>query len=157
VAWILALVLILVGIAGTVLPGVPGPILVFAGIVVAAWGDGFARIGIGTLVVLGILTAATYAIDFAASALGVRRVGASMRAVVGAALGVIVGLFFGLPGLVLGPFVGAVLAELTVHGDLRAAGRAGVAAWIGLVVGAALKITLVFVMLGVAVLMLFLR
>jgi uncharacterized protein len=157
VAWILALVLILVGIAGTVLPGVPGPILVFAGILVAAWGDGFTRIGLGTLVVLGILTAVTYAIDFAASALGVRRVGASMRAVVGAALGAFVGLFFGLPGLVLGPFVGAVLAELTVHGDLRAAGRAGVAAWIGLVVGAALKITLVFVMLGVAVLMLFLR
>jgi uncharacterized protein len=157
VAWILALVLVLVGIAGTILPGVPGPVLVFAGIVVAAWADGFARIGLVTLVFLGLLTAATYAIDFVASALGVQRVGASRRAVVGAALGALVGLFFGLPGLILGPFLGAVAAELTVRGDLKAAGRAGLAAWLGFVLGAALKIALVFVMIGVAVLMLFVR
>jgi uncharacterized protein len=156
-AWILALILVLVGVAGTILPGVPGPVLVFAGIVVAAWADGFARIGIMTLAFLGLLTAVTYAIDFVASALGVQRVGASRRAVVGAALGALVGLFFGLPGLILGPFLGAVAAELTVRGDLKAAGRAGVAAWLGFVLGAALKIALVFVMLGVAVLMLFLR
>jgi uncharacterized protein len=156
-AWILALILVLVGVAGTILPGVPGPVLVFAGIVVAAWADGFARIGIMTLAFLGLLTAVTYAIDFVASALGVQRVGASRRAVVGAALGALVGLFFGLPGLILVPFLGAVAAELTVRGDLKAAGRAGVAAWLGFVLGAALKIALVFVMLGVAVLMLFLR
>jgi uncharacterized protein len=157
VLWILALVLVLVGIAGTVLPGVPGPVLVFLGIVAAAWADGFTKVGVVTLVFLGLLTVVAYAIDFAASALGVRRAGASRRAIVGAALGALAGMFFGLPGLIIGPFAGALAAEFTVRRDLRAAGRAGLAAWLGFVVGAALKVALVFVMLGVAVLMLFLR
>ncbi|MBA3231235.1 MAG: DUF456 domain-containing protein [Acidobacteria bacterium] len=139
------------------MPGLPGPILVFAGVLVAAWGDGFARIGPLTLVALGLITAAAYAIDIAAAALGVRRVGASPRAAVGAALGAIAGLFFGLPGLIIGPFAGAVAGELTVRRDLRAAGRAGLAAWIGFIVGTALKLTLVFVVIGVALLALFLR
>jgi uncharacterized protein len=149
-------VLVVVGLAGTILHALPGPILVFAGILVAAWGDGFTRIGAGTLFVLAVLTAAAYAIDFVASALGVRRAGASPRAVVGAALGAVAGIFFGLPGLILGPFLGALAAELTVKGDLRAASRAGLAAWIGFVVGTALKLTLVFAMIGIAVLTLFL-
>ncbi len=156
-AWILALILVVAGVVGTVMPGLPGPILVFAGVLVAAWGDGFARIGPLTLVALGLITAAAYAIDIAAAALGVRRVGASPRAAVGAALGAIAGLFFGLPGLIIGPFAGAVAGELTVRRDLRAAGRAGLAAWIGFIVGTALKLTLVFVVIGVALLALFLR
>ncbi|CAN5460530.1 DUF456 family protein [soil metagenome] len=155
--WILALILVVAGVVGTVMPGLPGPILVFAGVLVAAWGDGFARIGPLTLVALGLITAAAYAIDIAAAALGVKRAGASPRAAVGAALGAIAGLFFGLPGLIIGPFAGAVAGELTVRRDLRAAGRAGLAAWIGFIVGTALKLTLVFVVIGVALLALFLR
>ena len=150
--WLLALVLVLVGIVGTVVPGLPGPILVFAGVLLAAWADGFARIGAGTLIILAVMTVAAYAVDFAASAVGVRRAGASTRAAVGAALGAIAGMFFGLPGLILGPFVGAVLGELTVRRNLSMAGRAGLAAWIGFVIGTALKLALVFAVIGLAVL-----
>lgn len=138
------------------LPGLPGPVLVFLGLLLAAWGDGFSRVGIATMVLLGLLTAAAYVVDMAAMVLGVRRSGASGRAVAGAALGMLLGLPLGLPGLLLGPFVGAVLAELTVRRDARQAGRAGLAAWLGFVVGTITKLALVFAMIGIFAAALFL-
>jgi hypothetical protein len=149
VLYLLGAVLVVVGVAGTVLPALPGPILVFAGLLLAAWADGFAHVQAPALVILGLLTAACYAVDLAATALGAKRVGASPRAMLGAALGSLAGLFFGLPGFVLGPFVGAVLGEYTVQRNLGRAGRAGVGAWIGIALGAAAKLGLVFAMLGV--------
>ena len=106
--WVLAIVLIVIGLAGTVLPGVPGVIAVFGGMLLAAWIDDFTRIGGGTVVLLGVLTALAFAAEIVGSLLGAKRVGASRQALVGAALGTLAGLPFGLPGLVLGPFVGAV-------------------------------------------------
>lgn len=147
--WVLAAALVVVGLIGVVLPAVPGTVLVFAGLVLAAWADGFTRVGAGTLAVLGIMAAASYGIDFVAAALGAKRLGASRRAMAGAALGTLFGLVFGLPGVIIGPFVGAVLGELSTHRDLARAGRAGVAAWIGFAFGIAVKVGLVFVMLGV--------
>ncbi len=148
--WILAALLVAIGAAGTVLPALPGPILVFAGVLLAAWADHFDRIGVPTLVVLGVLTAAAHTVDLAAAALGVRRAGASGRAVTGGALGALAGLFFGLPGLIIGPLVGAVAAELAVRRDVHAAGRAGLAAWTGFLVGTAAKVAIVIVMIAVA-------
>ena len=147
--WILAVLLVLIGIAGTVLPALPGPALVFGGLLLAAWIDGFAHVGTGTLVGLGILTALTYGVDLAATAFGAKRVGASPRAIVGAALGTVVGLFFGIPGLLLGPFVGAVIGEYTVRRKLGEAGRAGLGAWLGIVLGVAAKLAVIFSMLGI--------
>ncbi len=150
VLWVVAGLLASLGVVGAVVPGIPGPILVFAGILLAAWVDGFAHIGAWTLVLLAAMTTAAHATDLVSAAIGVRRVGASGRAVVGAGLGALGGLFFGLPGLLVGPFLGATLAELTVRPDLRRAGRAGVAAWMGFVVGSIAKLALVFAMLAVA-------
>lgn len=148
--WILAIALVAVGVAGTVLPALPGALLVFLGILLAAWADHFARIGIWTLIVLGVLTALAHTIDLLITLLGVRRSGASGRAAIGAGLGALVGLFFGIPGLILGPFVGAVLAELTVHRDVARAGRAGLAAWIGYLVGTVARVAIVFMMIAIA-------
>jgi uncharacterized protein len=150
VLWILALALVLLGLAGIILPGLPGALLVFAGIVIAAWADDFTRIGPWTLVVLGVMTAAAHLVDLVAAAIGVQRAGASGRAVAGAGLGALAGLFFGLPGLLVGPFAGAALAELTVRSDLRGAGKAGAAAWVGFVVGSVAKLAIVVTMLAVA-------
>jgi len=91
-------------------------------------------------------------VDFAASVLGAKRVGASRRALWGAALGALIGLFFSLPGLVLGPFIGAVVGELTVHGRVDRAGRVGIATWVGLIFGTLFKIAIAFSMVGVFVL-----
>jgi uncharacterized protein YqgC (DUF456 family) len=149
--WTLAVGLVIVGIAGTLLPALPGPILVFAGILAAAWIDDFARIGVGTLIVLGLLTLAAHLADVISSVLGVRRARASGRAVAGASLGALAGLFFGIPGMIVGPFAGAVVAELTVRRDLTAAGRAGLAAWIGFLIGTAVRLGLVVAMVAIAV------
>ncbi len=147
--WILAAGLVTIGMVGIVLPAVPGTILIFAGLVLAAWADGFTRVGVGTLVVLGVLAAASYAIDFGAAALGVRRLGASRRAMAGAALGTLFGFVFGLPGLIAGPFVGALLGELSATRNLARAGRTGVAAWIGFAIGIVVKVGVAFAMIGI--------
>ena len=136
------------GVIGTVLPGLPGAVLIFAGLVVAAWADGFQHVGAWPLAGLGVLAAGSYAVDFAAGAFGAKRFGASPRAALGAALGALVGLFAGVVGVLVGPFVGAVLGELTLRRDLRQAGRAGLGAWLGMALGTALKVALVFSMLG---------
>jgi uncharacterized protein YqgC (DUF456 family) len=147
--WVLAVVLVCTGIAGSVLPALPGVPLVFAGLLLAAWAGDFQQVTWITLVVLGLLTAISLAIDIVASAIGAKRVGATRLAVVGAALGTIAGMFFGLPGLILGPFVGAVAGEMLSHGKVDQATRAGFATWVGLIFGTLAKLALIFTMLGV--------
>lgn len=147
--WILGVLLVTVGLAGIVLPALPGHVLIFAGLVVAAWANDFREVGVVTLGIIGVIAAASYAVDFVAAALGAQRVGASPRAVAGAALGTLFGLPFGLPGVVFGPLAGAILGELSVHRDVRRAGHVGLAAWIGFVVGTAVKVALAFIMIGI--------
>ena len=154
--WSLAAVLVAAGLAGLVLPAIPGAPLLFGGLLLAAWAEDFAYIGAGTLTALGIMAALTVAVDFAAGAFGARRYGASGRAVLGAAIGATVGIFFGLVGVLIGPFIGAVVGELTVRRDVTAAGRAGVGATIGLAIGTAAKLALGFAMLGLTAVMRFL-
>ena len=147
--WVSGVILVAVGLVGVVLPALPGTVLIFAGLLLAAWAENFTRVGFGTLALIGAIGAASYGVDFAAAALGTRRLGASRRAMVGAGLGTIAGLFFGLPGIILGPFVGAVLGELSAHRDLARAGRAGVAAWIGFAIGTAVKVGIAFLMIAI--------
>jgi uncharacterized protein len=115
----------------------------------AAWTDGFVRVGVGTIVILGVLTVATYIVDVATVAFGMKRLGTSKRAMAGAAVGTIAGLFFGIPGLIIGPFAGAALGELTAYRDVRRAGRAGVIAWVSFLIGTTIKFGLAFAMLGI--------
>ena len=149
--WIAAVVLVVLGVVGTVLPALPGPAFILGGLVLLAWADGFARVGGGIIAILAGLAVGTYAVDLAATGFGVKRLGASRRAIVGAVVGTVVGIFFGLPGLIVGPFLGAVLGEYTVRRNFQQAGRAGLGAWIGMVVGTAAKLALVFAMLGIFV------
>ena len=144
--WILALVLVGAGVAGTVLPFLPGVPLVFAGLLLAAWAGGFQAVGWPVLAVLGVLTILSFIVEAVASSLGAKRAGATRLAVIGAALGTLVGVFFGLPGLLLGPFVGAALGQLLARGDVVDAGRVGDGAWIGFLVGSAAKLGLALLM-----------
>jgi uncharacterized protein YqgC (DUF456 family) len=147
--WVIGVVLVIIGLVGTVLPALPGAMLIVAGLVVAAWADGFARVGVLTLVIIGVIGAASYLVDFAAGALGARTFGASTRAMVGAGLGTLLGLFLGLPGIIIGPFLGAVIGELTVQRDIAKVGKAGLAAWIGFLAGMAVKVGIAFLMIGI--------
>jgi uncharacterized protein YqgC (DUF456 family) len=149
--YILAGALILVGLAGTVLPALPGLPVVFAGMLLAAWAGGFREISGWTIALLAVLTAVSIGVDIAATALGAKRVGAGKGAMFGAALGTLVGAFFSLPGLILGPFLGAMIAELVRGRELAHASKIGFGTWVGLAVGTALKIALAFAMLGIFV------
>lgn len=149
--WLLAIALILVGIAGTVLPVLPGVVFVLGGIVLAAWIDDFARIGGWTVGVLAVLAAIGVVVDYAAGALAAQRAGASKQGLIGAALGTVAGVVTGLWGLVFMPLAGAAIGEFIAHRDALRAGRVGVATWIGLLVGAVAKLAIVFTMVGVFV------
>ncbi len=147
--WVLAAILVLAGIAGTIFPALPGVALVFCGLLLAAWADDFQRVTWIPLAVLGALTFLSFVVDFLAAVLGVRRVGATRLAIIGALIGTIVGIFFGLIGLVFGPFVGAIAGEMLSHDKMDQASRVGIATWIGLIFGTLAKIGLIFTMLGV--------
>ena len=140
--------LVVVGLAGTVLPFIPGILFVFGGLFVAAWAQDFTRVGAVGLAVIGVLGALAFVIDFVASVLGAKRVGASPRALFGAAAGGVIGLLFGIPGLILGPFLGAFLGELWARGGLAQAGKVGFGTWIGLVFAAIAKVVIAFLMIG---------
>ena len=151
--YVLAVLLVLVGIAGTILPALPGLPLVFAGMLLAAWAGDFQQVGVPMLVALGLLTVFSLAVDFWATALGAKRVGASRLAIVGAMVGTVAGLFFGPIGLLLGPFGGAIAGEL-IHRrslqkqDLGQAAKIGFGTWFGILFGTVLKLALAFTMLG---------
>ena len=149
--WIAAIVLIVIGMFGTVLPGLPGTPLVFGGLLLAAWIDDFARVGPVTLTVLGVLTLFSLVIDIVGAMLGAKRVGASKQAIIGAALGTLFGMFAGIIGLIVGPLIGAVAGELMAKRDIQHAGKVGVATWIGILIATAVKLALVFAMVGVFV------
>jgi uncharacterized protein YqgC (DUF456 family) len=149
--WIVAIALILVGITGTVLPLLPGAILVFGGIVLAAWIDDFARISGWTVGVLGVLTLIAWLVDYVAAAFGAKKAGASTMAIAGAAIGTIAGIFTGLWGLLFMPLVGAAIGEYLARKDALRAGKVGIATWLGMLVGTVAKVAIVFLMVGVFV------
>lgn len=149
--WALAAVLVLVGLAGTMLPALPGVPFVFAGLLVAAWLGDFQRIGWPTLTVLALLTAGAVLVDLVATLLGAKRVGASKFALLGAAIGSVAGIFFGLVGIFIFPFVGAVIGELLARREMGQAARVGFATWLGLLFGALAKLALALTMIGVFV------
>ena len=147
--WIAAVALIVIGVAGTILPALPGVTLVFGGILLAAWIDDFARIPIWLVAILGVLTAIAWVIDYFAAAAGAKKAGASKLAILGAMIGTVAGVFTGLWGLLFMPLVGAAVGEFVAQRDLRRAGTVGVATWLGLLVGTAVKVAIVFAMIGI--------
>jgi uncharacterized protein len=162
-AWAGVMVLIVVGIAGTVLPVLPGTVLVMAGIAWGAWLDGFTRVPVWVVVVCAVLGAMAIATDYFAAAMGAKRVRASGAAVAGAAIGTVLGIFSGLVGVLFMPLVGAMIGEWhaqrrktaehqVAEGQYQArAVKVGMATWIGMLVGTAVKLALTFMMVGLFV------
>jgi uncharacterized protein YqgC (DUF456 family) len=146
--WILGAILTISGLAGMLLPFVPGAPFLLLGLIFCAWAEDFRYIGVNTLLILAFMAALTYLVEFAASILGVKKFGGSQRAMAGAALGGIVGIFFGIPGILLGPFAGAVAGELSLQRSLDQASRAGFGTVIGLAIGVAGKLAIGIAMLG---------
>jgi uncharacterized protein YqgC (DUF456 family) len=137
------------GLVGLVLPVLPAAPLLYGGVLLVAWAGRFERLGWPKLVATGLVAAAIWAVDFLASALGARASGASRWAVVGATLGLLVGLFLGPFGIILGPAVGAAALEYFKDPDFERALKAGTATLVGFLVGSVVKVALAFVLVGI--------
>lgn len=155
ILWIFGAILTITGLSGLLLPVVPGAPVLFLGLLLGAWAEDFQYVGLWTLLVLAAMAMLTYAVEFAASALGVKKYGGSRRAMVGAVLGGIVGLFLGIPGILFGPFVGAVIGELSMQRSLDQASRAGFGTVVGLAIGLAGKFAIGIAMIGLFILIRF--
>jgi hypothetical protein len=146
--YVLAAVLIATGLAGAVVPLLPGIPLIFAGIWLIAALDHYRHLGSGWLLGIGSVGAIGLLMDLLAGAFGAKRVGAGPRAVWGALLGTVIGMFFGLPGLLLGPFLGAVLGELAAGNSVLRSAHVGASAWVGLIFGTIIKLVVSLTMVA---------
>ncbi len=146
--YLLAAALIIGGLVGSVIPALPGLPMIFGGIWLAAAVDDYRHIGLWWLLIIGSLGAAGVILEFIASTLGAKRVGASRKALWGASIGTLAGMFFGIPGLLLGPFIGALLGELASGTSVLRSTHVGIGTWMGLLFGTLMKLVLSFVMVG---------
>jgi uncharacterized protein YqgC (DUF456 family) len=148
ILWIIGAILTFIGLAGLLLPIVPGAPVLFLGLLLGAWAENFRYIGLGTLLLLAAMAALTYLVEFLASIFGVKKFGGSNRAMIGAAIGGIAGMFLGIPGILLGPFAGAVIGELSLQRSLDEASRAGFGTVVGMAIGLAGKFAIGIAMIG---------
>ncbi len=127
-------------------------LLYVLGAFLVARAEGFTRVSGWTFALCAAIGVAIWGVDLAAGILGARAFGASRWAILGAGLGLLVGMFLGLPGIVLGPAVGAIVLEYARDPDFERALKAGAGAFVGFVLGSAVKVSLAFVLVGVLVL-----
>lgn len=144
----LALIVMLVGLVGSVVPGLPGAPLVLAAAVIHRLCFGAESVSTPVLLVLVLLAGVSMGLDFAATALGAKKFGATWRGAVGAVVGGVIGLFFALPGIILGPFLGATLFEMLGDKEFKHAMRAGAGATLGLLLGVIGKFSLCVIMIA---------
>jgi uncharacterized protein len=147
--WLFAIVLMAVGLLGTVLPAVPGAIIILAAAVIHQLMLGSEKsLGWWNIAALVVLTLMSYALEFASGYFGAKRFGATKWGAFGAMIGAIVGLFFAFPGLIVGPVVGAIAGELIAGKRLVSAGRVGWGTLLGNLAGMLGKLTIGLVMVS---------
>ena len=146
--YLFSAILVLIGLAGTIVPALPGIPLIFAGLWLAAGTDGYRHVGTWWLAMIAVLGAIGFVVDFVATAMGAKRVGASRLAIWGAMIGTVTGMFFGIPGLLLGPFVGAVIGELMTGNSVLRSTHVGVGTWLGWLLGTLVKLVISLAMIG---------
>ncbi|KPJ50114.1 MAG: hypothetical protein AMJ41_01865 [candidate division Zixibacteria bacterium DG_27] len=150
--FIIALVIMLIGLAGVFLPVLPGALLIFGAALLYALLTGFEAFGARTLILLGVLTAVTYLLDWLATAFGIRKMGGSYWGIIGAFIGMAGGLLLagvGVIGFIAGAFVGAFLMELVVNRETDRALRASLGSFIGFFVSGVGRFLIAVTMIGV--------
>jgi uncharacterized protein len=148
VGFSMALLVMCIGLLGTILPMIPGSPVVLVAAILHKLYFGPNGANIWVLVVLGALVLLSMVLEYLATSVGAKRLGGSWKGMSGAVVGAIVGLFFGLPGILLGPFIGAFLFELIGDYEYKRALRAGTGATLGLLVGAVGKFSVCVVMIA---------
>lgn len=151
ILWIAAVLLMGVGILGTVSPMIPGLPMIFAGAWLAAFIDHYDKINVWVVVLLGVLMLFGLAVDWIAQTMGAKKAGATKLGIVGSLIGTFVGIFTGLWGLIFMPLLGAAIGEFIDHQDMLRSGKVGFATWLGMIIGTVVKLALAFTMIGVVI------
>jgi hypothetical protein len=146
--WLIAIVLMAVGLLGTILPLVPGAIIILAAAIFHQLMLPGKSLGWWNIAGLVVLTLLSYALEFGSGYFGAKRFGATRWGTFGAVIGTIVGLFFGFPGLLIGPLLGAVAGELIAGKRLVSAGRAGWGTVLGNLAGIVAKLVIALAMIS---------
>ena len=150
--WLIAVILMAIGLIGTVVPVFPGTTIIFGAAVLHRIALGPERsCGLTALIALAALTLVSYVLDAGAGYIGAKRFGANRWGVIGGIAGGLIGLFFGLPGLFLGPVIGAIVGELISGKKLVKAGRAGWGTILGTLAGVISKIFIGLAMVAIFV------
>ena len=148
--WLISVVLMAVGLIGTVVPIIPGTTVILAAAVLHRIVLGKEEsLGVSALIGMLVLTLISYALEAGASYLGAKRFGASRWGVIGTVLGGLAGFFFGLPGLFLGPVIGAFAGELISGKRLVKAGRASWGTILGTIAGIIAKVIIGLAMIAI--------
>ncbi|MFO7850878.1 MAG: DUF456 domain-containing protein [Bacteroidota bacterium] len=135
----LAIVFIIIGIVGCLVPVLPGPPLSFLGLLVLHFTE-FADFRINLLIILGLIAIIVAVFDYVVPIWGTKKLGGTKYGIRGATIGLLIGLFFGPLGVIIGPFIGAVIGELIYKDDFNYAIRAGLGSLVGFMAGIGLKL-----------------
>jgi uncharacterized protein YqgC (DUF456 family) len=148
---VIAVAIMLIGLLGAILPGLPSTPLVVVGAMAHRALLGPNGSDWWVIIALLIITIGSLILEYLASIIGAKKLGATWRGITGAVVGTIVGFFFSLPGLILGPFIGAFTFEIVGGRSFEESGKAGIGAILGLLAGALGKIIACVLMIGLFV------
>ena len=147
--WTLTLILMMIGLVGAAIPLLPGTTIILAAAILHRLMLGEAHsIGWFTIGGLTVLTVISYAVEFLSSSVGAKKFGASRWGAFGGVMGTIVGLFFGLPGVFIGPLAGVLLGELIGGRALLPAGKSAWGSFLGNTAGLILNLIIAGTMIG---------
>lgn len=147
--WVIAGLLVIVGFVGLFLPILPGIVFIFAGLLLAAWVDGFALVSETTMVIIGVIALMAWAVDFFASYFTAKKAKASKLALIGTLVGALLGILGGVIGLIIGPIIGAAVGEYIARRNSSDATRVGIAAGLGFVLALVVKLVLAIIILSI--------
>ena len=140
---VLGSALVLLGFIGSILPVIPGPPISWVGLLLLKWthyitdhGEAYGN----ALWILLFFVILVTILDYVVPIMGTKKYGGSKRGVWGATIGVVVGLFFGPPGIIIGPFLGAYIGEITTGKKERDALRAAWGSFVGFLLGVGMKL-----------------
>ncbi len=149
--WIIAIALIVVGLVGTVVPVIPGLVMIFAGSWLAAWIDNYQNISITALIIIAVLAIIGILMDWVGQSLGAKRAGASKLGIIGCFIGTICGILVGIWGIIFMPLLGAAIGEFIDRQDMIKSGKVGLATWVGMIVTVVVKLAIAFTMVGILI------
>lgn len=147
--WLIAVLLVVSGFVGLLVPILPGIAFIFSGLLLAAWIDDFSRVSEMTMIIIGVIALAAWAIDFFASYFTVKKAKASKLALLGTIIGAVLGILGGVIGLIIGPVIGAVVGEFISRRNSGDAARVGVAAGLGFILALVVKLVLAMLIMTI--------